>query len=876
MLFSGAYETGDEMKNAFKRLIAALLCFAAAGYTLIPPAAQAKTPNACGAAPREITAASAFADKNGRIVGRYMQKSDPLDTAEYINKKRAAALPKRFDLRSENRVTGVKNQGSYGTCWAFGAISSLESNLLTNKNADAAIDLSERHLAWFTYNGADSSADGSAFAGEDSFYTADTYNDGGSRWVSVPTLARMYGAADESDAPYSAYGMQPADAAKRGLSRVAVAGADYLPETVDTIYGANGGFVQKISPEFFSAVNGIKYAIMKNGAISAGYFSDPAYLNSATAGYYYNAGEKIDGEYSQTANHEISVVGWDDDYPAASFNSAPPAPGAWIVKNSWGKTFGSDGYFYLSYYDLSFSEPTSFLAENIKYSSDNAVHVYDNIYQYDGTGPGFEIAASSEKTEYANVFTARGDEAVEAVSVFAMMPNSTLRYKIYKDLSDPSDPTSGILAVSGEETFENAGYKIVPVSSSAAGIKKGEKYAVTAEISYYSGKNKYYLKMLESSSDLGKCGNKIECKKGQSFYKSASRGAWKDASGMAFTGNAVVKAFTNNLAHADLQEIKASEIVYGSPLSDSKISGQELEINGKIVAGSFSWLDGQTVPKAGTNGYIAEFTPDNSLIKPVKMLIPVEVKKRGAVIKIDDFTRLAGEENPAFTYTVVSGEILPGDSIATLFRCGAMLYSPPGRYEISGTAENENYIITVQSGVLTVNENTNAAGAVSIVPAFGSLAVGEKRRLYANVNFPCDAPLVWRSLNPDTISVSQSGVASAKKAGEAVVSVSCGGLGVSVKIKAVPGAVSRLHVKTGGGRVFASFKKGKGGSKTQIVLKKGNGRYKTIQKTKGTKLNKKLKTGRYKIKARSFIKVGKITYYGAYCKPKGFKIKRRR
>jgi cathepsin L len=36
-------------------------------------------------------------------------------------------------------------------------------------------------------------------------------------------------------------------------------------------------------------------------------------------------------------NHAIALIGWDDE------------KGAWLVKNSWGKQMGEDGYFYIKY-----------------------------------------------------------------------------------------------------------------------------------------------------------------------------------------------------------------------------------------------------------------------------------------------------------------------------------------------------------------------------------------------------------------------------------------------------------------------------------------------------------------------------------------------
>ena len=70
------------------------------------------------------------------------------------------------------------------------------------------------------------------------------------------------------------------------------------------------------------------------------------YYSASTASYYYNG--------SSGTNHDVLIVGWDDNYAAANFATAPPGNGAFIVKNSWGASWGSSGYFYVSYYDTKF------------------------------------------------------------------------------------------------------------------------------------------------------------------------------------------------------------------------------------------------------------------------------------------------------------------------------------------------------------------------------------------------------------------------------------------------------------------------------------------------------------------------------------------
>ena len=47
------------------------------------------------------------------------------DAAENVN-----SLPAKYDLRDRYRVPTIRDQGKLGTCWAFGAISALESSLM--------------------------------------------------------------------------------------------------------------------------------------------------------------------------------------------------------------------------------------------------------------------------------------------------------------------------------------------------------------------------------------------------------------------------------------------------------------------------------------------------------------------------------------------------------------------------------------------------------------------------------------------------------------------------------------------------------------------------------------------------------------------------
>ena len=96
------------------------------------------------------------------------------DTAENIN-----ALPAKYDLRERMRVSSIRNQGRYGTCWAFGALTAMESALLPESTYSFSVD----HMSM-----------------SNSFSM--TQFDGGEYTMGMAYLAAWQGPVYEKDDPY--------------------------------------------------------------------------------------------------------------------------------------------------------------------------------------------------------------------------------------------------------------------------------------------------------------------------------------------------------------------------------------------------------------------------------------------------------------------------------------------------------------------------------------------------------------------------------------------------------------------------------------------------------------------------------------------------
>lgn len=61
----------------------------------------------------------------------------------------------------------------------------------------------------------------------------------------------------------------------------------------------------------------------------------------------------LNAKSSDTRNHAISIIGWDDNFSKENFpvGHKPEKDGAYLALNSWGDNWGDNGYFWISYED---------------------------------------------------------------------------------------------------------------------------------------------------------------------------------------------------------------------------------------------------------------------------------------------------------------------------------------------------------------------------------------------------------------------------------------------------------------------------------------------------------------------------------------------
>ncbi len=205
-------------------------------------------------------------------------------------------LPAAFNWCEQSGCTPVRDQGQCGSCWAFATVGPLESALKIRRGLTT--DLAEQYLLSCNTDG---------------------WSCGGGSWAhdyhqnKKPPGESQAGAVLESASPYRA-------------SDISCSGPYDHPYRIDS-----WAFVG--DDESVPSVAAIKQAIHTYGPVAAAICASSGFQN-------YTGGVFQTDESSQCAydvDHAIVLVGWDDSEQV------------WILRNSWGPSWGEDGYMRIRY-----------------------------------------------------------------------------------------------------------------------------------------------------------------------------------------------------------------------------------------------------------------------------------------------------------------------------------------------------------------------------------------------------------------------------------------------------------------------------------------------------------------------------------------------
>ena len=374
-------------------------------------------------------------------------------------------IPKTFDLRDYGWVSPVKNQGFMGACWMFGSLGALESALMRYANVTYSLSVNNAQNSILKYS---------------KYGTVNTV-EGGSVFGAMAYLIDWLGVFPEEYDGYDELGK---------ISSLFI--------TPDNIHIENAVCV----PARKNALdnNLIKEALMKYGVLSVSHradFDESKYYNQAHAAQYYT------GTINE-GTHRVCVVGWNDTYSRDNFLTKPAGDGAWICKNSWGTDWGDKGYFYISYYDLSFASD-----ESVTYIITN--DTYNRIYQNDVGG---QIAKYNVNC-YRSNFIADEDELIAAVGTYFSNEGDNYQFTIY---------VNGVEVHSQQGKSSFGGYETIKLNKYVQ-VKKGDKFTVQF-------KNRLFV-----ATSL-----RINIQNGQSEYSTDNGKTWVD---LAKAGDvAILKAYT--------------------------------------------------------------------------------------------------------------------------------------------------------------------------------------------------------------------------------------------------------------------------------------------------------------------------------------------
>lgn len=348
---------------------------------------------------------------------------------------KSGTLPASFDWRDQDKVTSVKDQGMCGTCWVFGTTSVLESAVLIGENT--TYDFSEQSVALCV----DRSW---VYLYDDSDEPCGITHGGGWSALAAEVFIKK-GAVLESCSPYDI----------RGLTCDGTCACDNCT-------GAKVVDGYRYVTDDQSQTGLIKEAVYSQGPVIMAYYNDGAYLDDdPTYGAVYDCAT------CASANHLVSIIGWDDSVP----HFETPGTGAWLVKNSWGTDFGNSGYFWLAY-DSSCMQEIAYL-EYKDYDPD------EKLYYWDEAGIVNDFGYGDPSAWMASIFNSTQDGILTHVDFWTTSSNAQYEIHVYLD----GDILDGLdyLATLQSGTCQESGYYSVPLGS-PVWLTSGQPFVIAVKM----------------------------------------------------------------------------------------------------------------------------------------------------------------------------------------------------------------------------------------------------------------------------------------------------------------------------------------------------------------------------------------------------------
>lgn len=330
-----------------------------------------------------------------------------------------ASLESSYDLRDHVSIP-VNNQGSLGCCWTFSSLESLE--ICAKRTIGVTYGFSKRHMDYGTvYSMKDAN---------NSFGFNRNPGTGANEYVALAYLSNGLGVVKESDMEY-VENSDPINIAELTSKNVAayVKDAEMMPNLGTDATAARREYV--------------KQSIKDHSGITVGVvepYSTVEFFNSETNSLFVDDSER-------QLTHDVLMIGWDDNYAVSNFPEGhrPQNPGAWLILNSWGASWGNDGTFWISYEDL-VMDP-GLCVEAVDKASDVE---FNKIYQYNPQGASSAVTFqnNSKEANVAEIFTRDAGET-EYLTDIGFYTLTTCNVELYANVAG-SDFSNTVLVKSAQ------------------------------------------------------------------------------------------------------------------------------------------------------------------------------------------------------------------------------------------------------------------------------------------------------------------------------------------------------------------------------------------------------------------------------------------
>jgi len=221
----------------------------------------------------------------------YSRTNATRDGPKFVPRKRHSAPPASVDWRTKGAVTPIKDQGQCGSCWSFSATGTMEGAVFLKTGT--LVSLSEQNLV-------DCVQDGS--------YTCET---GGIMQDAYAYVIQQGGIEDESDYPYCGIDCD-GESCEFSASKIAADISSY--QNVDQTEAAL--LTATVQQPVSIAIDASSYQFQ---LYSGGVFNLPSCS-------------------STQLDHGVLSIGY------GTYNNVA----YWLVKNSWGTSWGMQGYIMMS------------------------------------------------------------------------------------------------------------------------------------------------------------------------------------------------------------------------------------------------------------------------------------------------------------------------------------------------------------------------------------------------------------------------------------------------------------------------------------------------------------------------------------------------